>query len=162
MSAGADGSVRRFDLNDLEQSTILYESPDGSPLVRAAWNKQDPHYIAVVQLDSPKIAILDTRNSGNAVAELIGHTGSVNAACWAPHSSGHICTAADDSRTFVWDMTQVRQSQLVQQDMTNCYRIHEPILCYNAPSEINQLAWSSVQTDWIAIASGDVVECLRV
>ena len=38
-SAGEDGSVRHFDLRDLEHSTIIYESPDQSPLLRVAWNK---------------------------------------------------------------------------------------------------------------------------
>ena len=38
-SAGEDGSVRHFDLRDLEHSTIIYESEEQSPLLRVAWNK---------------------------------------------------------------------------------------------------------------------------
>ena len=33
-SAGADGSVRMFDLRSLEHSTIIYESPELVPLLR--------------------------------------------------------------------------------------------------------------------------------
>jgi WD repeat-containing protein 68 len=29
-----------FDLRSLEHSTVLYESPDLTPLLRIAWNKQ--------------------------------------------------------------------------------------------------------------------------
>eukprot|EP00599_Poterioochromonas_sp_BG-1_P013980 CAMPEP_0173164130 /NCGR_PEP_ID=MMETSP1105-20130129/20356_1 /TAXON_ID=2985 /ORGANISM="Ochromonas sp., Strain BG-1" /LENGTH=217 /DNA_ID=CAMNT_0014084365 /DNA_START=30 /DNA_END=680 /DNA_ORIENTATION=+ len=50
-SVGADGSLRMFDLRSLEHSTILYETPDLSPLLRLAWNKQDPNYIAVIQAE---------------------------------------------------------------------------------------------------------------
>ena len=59
-SVGADGSVRMFDLRSLEHSTIIYESATISrgidqpriPLVRLAWNKQDPNYLATMPLDS--------------------------------------------------------------------------------------------------------------
>jgi WD repeat-containing protein 68 len=60
-SVGADGSVRMFDLRSLEHSTIIYESPDVSPLLRVAWNKQDPHYLATMLSDSPRTVILDIR-----------------------------------------------------------------------------------------------------
>lgn len=47
-TVGADGSLRMFDLRSLEHSTILYESPDLTPLLRIAWNKQDPNYLATI------------------------------------------------------------------------------------------------------------------
>lgn len=60
-TAGADGSVRLFDLRSLEHSTILYESKALNPLLRVSWNKQDPNYLACLSADSHKIAILDIR-----------------------------------------------------------------------------------------------------
>lgn len=72
-SVGADGSVRMFDLRSLDHSTIIYESTgdlfsnqflkneDGNGLVRLAWNKQDPNYLAVIPMDSNKTIILDIR-----------------------------------------------------------------------------------------------------
>ena len=39
-SAGADGSVRMFDLRSLEHSTIIYESPELVPLLRLCWSEQ--------------------------------------------------------------------------------------------------------------------------
>ncbi|KAJ2708491.1 hypothetical protein H4R19_004718, partial [Coemansia spiralis] len=82
-SAGADGSVRMFDLRALEHSTILYEAPaavaastagsldasyaDGMPatrlasftppLLRLSCNALDPNYIAAFALDGNRVAV---------------------------------------------------------------------------------------------------------
>lgn len=40
-TAGADGSVRLFDLRSLQHSTILYEDVEKRGLNRVAWNKID-------------------------------------------------------------------------------------------------------------------------
>lgn len=44
--SGADGSARLFDLRNLQHSTIVYEDPLRTPLMRLAWNKQDSNYLA--------------------------------------------------------------------------------------------------------------------
>ena len=41
-----------FDLRHLEHSTIIYEDPQHSPLLRLAWNKQDPNYLATMAMDA--------------------------------------------------------------------------------------------------------------
>lgn len=46
----------------LEHSTILYESADLSPLLRIAWNKQDPNYLATIHTDANKAIIIDIRS----------------------------------------------------------------------------------------------------
>lgn len=55
MFVGADGSVRMFDLRHLEHSTIIYEDPQHTPLLRLAWNKQDPNYLATVAMDACEV-----------------------------------------------------------------------------------------------------------
>ena len=85
-SAGEDGSVRHFDLRDLEHSTIIYESEDQSPLLRVAWNKQDPNYLATIMMDRREVIILDIRVPMLPVSSLPGHKNSVNSISWAPHS----------------------------------------------------------------------------
>jgi WD repeat-containing protein 68 len=102
-SVGADGSVRMFDLRSLEHSTIVYETPSENSLsistktnpalVRIAWNKQDPNYLATFHQDSSSVLILDIRVPAIPVTELQGHSAPVSAIGWAPHSSNHICTA---------------------------------------------------------------------
>mmetsp|Transcript_22842 Transcript_22842/g.33413 ORF Transcript_22842/g.33413 Transcript_22842/m.33413 type:complete len:366 (+) Transcript_22842:155-1252(+) len=149
-SVGADGSVRMFDLRSLEHSTIIYESPNLDPLLRLAWNKQDPNYLATFMVESQSTVILDIRIPSMPVAELGGHSACVNAVTWAPHSSCHICTAGDDSQALIWDLSSMPKA------------IEDPILAYNAEGEINNLQWSATQPDWISIGFGNKLQILRV
>jgi WD repeat-containing protein 68 len=149
-SVGADGSVRLFDLRNLEHSTITYESDGLAPLLRVAWNKQDPNYLATILADSPKTIILDIRMPSTPVATLTAHTQRVNSVPWAPHSACHICSCSDDSSALIWDLKQMPKP------------ITDPILAYNAEDHINQLQWSSAQPDWVAIAFNRKIQVLRV
>jgi len=154
-SVGADGSVRMFDLRSLEHSTIIYESTDGQgqtpvPLIRLAWNKQDPNYLATITMDSNKVVILDIRMPSLPTAKLEGHSQCVNALAWAPHSSCHICTAGDDNQALIWDLSHMPKP------------IEDPILAYYADAEVNQLQWSRSQPDWVAICFDKKLQILRV
>jgi WD repeat-containing protein 68 len=150
-SVGADGSVRLFDLRSLEHSTIIYETPNLEPLLRLEWNKQDPNYLATFKVDSQSTIILDIRVPCQPVTVLGGHAGCINAVAWAPHSSCHLCTAADDSHALIWDLSQMSKRP-----------VEDPILAYNADGEVNNLQWSSCQPDWVAIAFSEYLQILRV
>jgi DDB1- and CUL4-associated factor 7 len=170
-SVGADGSVRMFDLRHLEHSTIIYEDPQHHSLLRLAWNKQDPNYLATFAIDSMEIIILDVRIPCTPVARLNNHRSGVNGIAWAPHSACHICTAGkkslvncehrsidrdvfsivgDDRQALIWDIQQMPRA------------IEDPILAYTAEGEINQVQWSTTQPDWIAICFNNFLEILRV
>ena len=41
-----------FDLRSLEHSTIMYDAPGGTPLLRLSWNGLDPNYIATFAMDA--------------------------------------------------------------------------------------------------------------
>jgi len=148
-SVGADGSVRLFDLRSLEHSTIVYES-ENHPLLRLAWNKQDPNFIATILTDSPRTVILDVRMPSLPYAELGAHTASVNAIAWAPNSSCHICTCSDDKSALIWDIAAAPRP------------ITDPILAYNAEDHINQLQWSAAHPLWVTIAFNRKLQILRV
>ncbi|KAL3784736.1 hypothetical protein ACHAW5_001603 [Stephanodiscus triporus] len=150
-SVGADGSVRIFDLRSLEHSTIVYETPNLEPLLRLEWNRQDPNYLATFKVDSQYTIVLDIRQPCRPVAMLGGHAGCVNAVAWAPHSSCHICTAADDCQALIWDISSMGKRP-----------VEDPILAYNAEGEVNNLQWSSSQPDWVSIAFSDKLQILRV
>lgn len=149
-SVGADGSIRLFDLRHLEHSTIIYEDHQHQPLLRLAWNKQDPNYVASFALDSTELIILDVRVPNQPVARLNNHRACVNGMAWAPHSACHICTAADDHQALIWDIAQMPRA------------IEDPILAYTAEGAINQIQWASTQPDWIAICFNRSVEILRL
>ena len=149
-SVGADGSLRMFDLRNLEHSPIIYETPELTPLLRLSWNKQDPKYLAAIPEDSNNAIILDIRVPSVPAAELSGHAAAINALAWAPHSSCHLCTASDDKQAYIWDLSTMPKP------------IEDPILAYSAESEVNQLQWSSSQPDWISITFGNKMQILRV
>ena len=73
-SVGADGSVRMFDLRSLEHSTIIYESTDGQggtpvPLIRLAWNKKDPNYLACITMANRRQISGDMQQSASSLIE---------------------------------------------------------------------------------------------
>ena len=100
-SVGADGSLRLFDLRNLNHSTITYESPDLVPLLRLSWNPLDTNYLATMMLDSNKVIIIDIRVPSYPATELTGHTQAVNAFSWSPESSSHIATCGEDKQVYV-------------------------------------------------------------
>ena len=151
-SVGADGSVRLFDLRNLQHSNIIYESPVAAHLLRLAWNRLDEHYLATVAMDCDSVTILDVRSPAMPVAELSGHHSNVNAVAWAPHSTCHICTAGDDSQALIWDLQRAVQGN----------RHLEPILSYASEGEISALQWSQAQSEWVAIAFNQSAQMLRV
>jgi WD repeat-containing protein 68 len=105
-SASADGSVRVFDLRDREHSTIIYEAPGPgrTALLRLAWNRADPRYLATLAAGSGAVALLDIRLPTLPVATLARHTAPATALAWALHSAAHMCTAGDDGQALIWDL----------------------------------------------------------
>lgn len=153
-SVGADGSVRLFDLRQLEHSTIIYESQDMTPLLRLRWNKVDPNYLATVMMDSSQVIILDIRVPSVPVAKLEHRAtmapGNVNAVCWAPHSATHLASAGDGCQALIWDIAAVPK------------RIENASLTYNAQAPISNLQWAASFSDWLAITHDNKVQVLRV
>lgn len=153
-SVGADGSVRLFDLRSLENSTILYESPDMTPLLRLRWNTTNPNYLAIIALDSPQLVILDIRQPSLPVA-LLDHrsatsTNCVNAVSWAPHSSSHLATGGDGCISLIWNISSIPK------------RVEDPAYSYFAGAAIANLQWAPTRADWIALVLENKLQVLRV
>jgi len=147
-TAGADGSVRLFDLRDLQHSTILYEDIERISLNHVAWNKADPTKLATVAHEACEIVILDVRVPCRPIQKFGNHRGSVNGFAWAPHSNVHICTAGSDRQALIWQMNNLNPT--------------EPILAYSAGGEINQIHWANNFNQWICICFSNSLEILRV
>ncbi|WWD21312.1 hypothetical protein CI109_105796 [Kwoniella shandongensis] len=114
VSVGADGSLRAFDLRQLEHSTILYESSKDTPLARIAFSNKEQHMMACFGLDDSKIMILDMRSPGQPVAELVGHQAPLGGIAWgSPGTSsrnevtggGWLASCGDDSQVLLYDLT---------------------------------------------------------
>ena len=151
-SVGGDGSVRLFDLRNLEHSTILYENilsfanPSnteitlkGSSLFRIAWNKLDNHFLVTFQEDSNKIILLDNRLPSIPVAELVGHVpgSSLVDICWAPNSSSHLASLASDGQILIWDLLDPDLCQIYAKNPTVSSFQSLPPLSTNAFSSGN-------------------------
>ena len=149
-TVGADGSLRMFDLRALEHSTIMYETPGGTPLLRLSWNSLDTNYLATFAADSCKAVVLDTRMPAIPVAELGGHSAPVNGVSWAPHSVCHVCTVSDDYQALIWDLSCLPKP------------VEDPILAYTAEAEVSNMVWASSLCDWVTIAFDNKVQVLRV
>jgi len=71
-------AVCRHRDRDKEHSTIIFEGPSDTPLLRLGWNKQDPRYIATLLADSPKVMPMPAYDSVvcsascNAMATVVG------------------------------------------------------------------------------------------
>ncbi|WVO15364.1 hypothetical protein L204_103020 [Cryptococcus depauperatus] len=112
VSVGADGSLRAFDLRQLEHSTILYESSKNTPLARLAFSNKEQHMLACFGLDDSKILLLDMRSPGKPVAELIGHQAPLGAIEWGSGGNrigetggGWLASCGDDSQLLLYDLT---------------------------------------------------------
>ena len=105
VTAGKDGSIRRFDLRSLEHSTIMFETADCDPLLRVRWNHLDPSYIATFGLNNNSVIILDIRVHTSPVAELHFHKSVVNGISWSQENSSVLATCGDDGKCSIWDLS---------------------------------------------------------
>ena len=156
-SASADGSVRVFDLRVLENCTIVYESPDNSSMLRVAWNKLDPTYMALVAEASSNVCIVDLRYPSVPVGTLSNqHTGRVNSIAWNPHSSGHLLSVGEDCKAVIWHVALATTSAGASISGS------PSTLSYVARHPINGAAWATDDDHLIAISCGPFVQLLHV
>ena len=151
-TAGGDGTARLFDRRHENLSTILYESPDRSPLFRLRWHPQDEHLLALLTLNASHVSLIDTRYPGLPVTELRAHFGPVQGCSWSPMigKSNSMVTVGRDSNVFIWDVSLSKMNNF------------EPIRAYSAEESIIHVSWNPIETDWIVIAYRNVIHTLRV
>jgi len=110
-SVGADGSVRLFDLRNLEHSTIIYESATPTPLLRLAWNRINKNLIATIAMDVLGVILIDIRRPSVPLAALSHHDSYVNNVSWAPHSRNLLLGGTSDGMALVWDIKDTQGTQ---------------------------------------------------
>lgn len=148
ISGGADGSVRFFDLRNLDHSTIIYETKESSAINKLAWNLQAPNLIAALSLDKNVIYIFDSRmNSNVSLDELKLHSEPVTGCVWAPDTPTQLCSVSEDGSVIISNVDN-EQSQ-----NTN--------VSYNANFPINNVDWCKSFPEWIGITFKERVQLLR-
>lgn len=148
-SCGADGSVRLFDLRNMEHCTVLYETPGLSPILRVASNQQDRNFISTFGIESTDAVVIDIRYPNVAVSLLTDrHRQPINGMAWSPQSAQNICTVAEDGVVWIWGANA---------------DIGEPLFNYSCGVPINNVAWQQAnKQDWIAITTSEGAKLLRV
>eukprot|EP00916_Digyalum_oweni_P016790 GHVL01027509.1.p1 GENE.GHVL01027509.1~~GHVL01027509.1.p1 ORF type:complete len:342 (-),score=64.87 GHVL01027509.1:240-1265(-) len=148
-SVGADGSVRVFDLRDLESSTILYEHH--SPMLRVAWKS---HYLAVVARDDHGVSVIDIRKPNIPHSHLMCEDNSfINSVAWSPPAHGNqacfLATASDNGRAALWPAigSNSKSARTTQRP--------EPVWVSNFGRETVGVHWP--HKDWLGVALWDRV-----
>lgn len=188
VSVGADGSLRAFDLRQLEHSTILYETPNSSPLARIAFSNREQHQLACFSMDDSKTLILDMRSPGQPVAELLGHSGALSAIAWGNGGAGSgesgggwLASCGDDAQLLIYDLTEKIPVEPTKHKPSNGpYSLspsatpdartpsptqtraveYQPVRAWTAPAEINNLAYDK-DGEWIGCVSGQRLSVLH-
>ncbi|EAN76890.1 WD domain, G-beta repeat, putative [Trypanosoma equiperdum] len=150
-SCGADGSVRVFDLREIEHCTILYESSSLFPLLRVAWDNSDRTYISTFGVEGTEVIVIDIRFPAVAVASLkSANPQPINSVCWAPNSMINLCSAGEDGTANIWDLNELPNVE------AKC------IMSCKVENPINNISWSSQHEQWIAITTGNEAQLLHV
>ena len=85
----------------------------------------------------------------------------VNAVAWSPVSGSLICTVADDCMALIWDIAPLSNNQGTPPTVGNQRKL-DPVLAYSAHVEVNNLTWSALQPDWVAICLDRKSQILKV
>lgn len=141
MTVGSDGTLRHFDIRDMNNCTILLESLDHMPYMKVAWNRLNPYLVAVTELGSKNIEVVDTRWYSDPYYQIKGHSDLVNSITWSPLEWEYLATAGDDKKVKVWDLIKVRHRM----------RVVDAANVHNGSDEIISLQWPFNAPDYIGL-----------
>lgn len=167
-SQGAGGQPK-------DSNSKSHSSP--SPLMRLAFDPLNPSALALVHDQSSSALLVDVRVPGVPVAELKAHSAPINGLAWstgsASDSGSALATVSDDGLVLVWDgasaftggrsadLSKSQFNKTPQSTWTNA----DPMLAYEAGSEINSVAWSGSSksgTEMVAVSIGRTLRCLNI
>lgn len=154
-TAGEDGTVRLFDLRDLNHSTIIYEAQ--RPLLRVAQNKLKPNELAVMEEDCKRVVLIDKRKPYVMTGHLLQNQEEdeqVNAIAWHPHNGTDICTAGNRGRALIWNLEEGESEQGQQPE-------YQPAFAYDAGAPIKNMQWCEAKDSWVSICFGNQLQTLR-
>lgn len=157
-SVGADGSVRLFDQRNLDHSTIIYEAPTASPLLRLAWNRINSNLIATIGLDNPGVILIDIRRPSVALLALSKHDMCINSVAWAPHSRNHLLCGTDDGCALIWDVAENASSV----DSSKPKKDKDPVVWHDCDHEVYQAVWPTSSPDHIGLGMSKRVDIVQL
>lgn len=104
-TVGNDGSVRVFDLRQLEQSTIIFEL-ENKPLMKLAWNLSNKDQLAVIPQNSTEVYLLDQRKPSQIVGVFKNKSdeSNINSICWHPDGVNKLCTVSQAGKVLIYEV----------------------------------------------------------
>ena len=150
ISAGADGSMRLFDLRALEHSTILLEEFNGLPLMRVYWNMLDDNFVATFAQDSSTVCIVDLRQPGKCLASLKGpfaHSTDLTSLAWSPIQSNVLVSADEDGMMMMWDLVE---------------SVEKPVLFKQMKKSVSYLKWSPIYPHSLLVSNGNRLDTVSI
>lgn len=164
-SCSSDGSVRLFDLRNLEQSTIIYDKSNPikpeetlktEKLVRLSTSHYNANQIAVLEEGSSRILILDLRNVSVPIYSLNHHAAPVNSIAWHP-SKNMLLSGADDCQAFIYDFNNTDNDT----NFTESNKDLLPDLKFETEMEVNYVCWNP-NGDWVGLNNGKQFQACKV
>lgn len=104
MSSGSDGSIRIFDMRNLEENLIKYESEDKSPIYKFSWNYKNKDLFAICSGSQNNKSELSIVWNKVHKRKLSTHNGSVTSFCWSPENQNELCSVGDDGFAYIWKL----------------------------------------------------------
>jgi WD repeat-containing protein 68 len=155
-SVGADGSMRLFDQRNLDHSTIIYEAPNGAPLLRLAWNSMSTQHLATIAADTSGVILIDIRKPSIALSALTQHNSCINNIKWAPHTRNHLLCGTDDGFGMIWDVRDAGEAKKDQPPP------EEPVWWYDCQSEVQQVQWPIGSPEHVGLGMGNRIDIVRI
>ena len=121
ITAGFDGSLRFFDLRELQTSYIYYQT--AMPLMRASVSPMETFKMATFAKDSKTVVIIDSRKPGVPVAMMTRHEGSVTCLGWSKLACDRIYTTDDKGSMKLGTIS----SDSLDMEADNWWKSDEPI-----------------------------------
>lgn len=160
-SCSSDGSVRLFDLRNLEQSTIIYENLnlknniENNNLLRISNSNYNANQIAVLTSNSNEILILDLRNVGIPLYKLNNNSLTVNSISWHPNKN-ILLSGSDDCQILTYDFTN--NDTLKNNIINNNNKL--PNYVYSTNLEVNYVCWNP-DGDWVGFNNGKQFQAVQ-
>jgi len=149
ITAGFDGSMRFFDLRDLQSSFIYYQT--ANPLMRAAVAPVEPNKIATFASGSHSICIIDSRKPGIPLAVMKKHKSPITCIGWSRLECGKIYST---DQSGVLETTIQFDAGLIEADVLPIPNVY---LSYTTDSPIESFV---VGQNVVAIASMNKIDII--
>ena len=107
-----DGSIRCFDLRNLEHSSVIFEHSHSEPITRVEWNKLNTNYVAVTTENS--IMVVDVRMPSFPASEVTFPEAEMTTIQWSSRSPSVLVSGGSDGKALLWDFALDSQQPIGQ------------------------------------------------